>query len=100
MKEAEMNLKDLKNMDKSDVLGLLGLEQIPSGTSQVLRSLGLIGIGALIGATAGLLMAPSSGRELRDDLSKRIKSGTDRALEMTNEAVDRVREVTATDGQT
>lgn len=87
-----MNLKDLKNMDKNDLLGLLGLEQIPSGASSVLRSLGLIGIGALIGASVGLLLAPSSGRELRDDLSKRIKTGTDRALETANQAVDKVRD--------
>lgn len=95
-----MTLKDLKNMNKNDVLGLLGLEEIPSTTGTVLRSLGLIGLGALIGATAGLLLAPSSGRELRDDLSKRIKNGTDRALEAATEVVDKTRDFASGEART
>ena len=38
-------------------------------------------IGALIGAAAALLLAPKSGRELREDLADATRKGVDRARE-------------------
>ncbi len=76
-----MNLKDIKDLDKSQILGMLGLEERTTTSSMLLRSLGLIGLGALVGAGVGLLYAPRSGRELREDLGRRIKDGSQRAME-------------------
>jgi gas vesicle protein len=41
-----------------------------------------IGIGVLVGAVAGLLLAPKSGQETRDDLSKSMTDLTDRVTEL------------------
>ena len=72
-----MNLKDLKNVDKTQILEMLGLEEKSSTTSNVLQSLGLIGVGAIVGAAITLLFAPKEGRELRQDIKRRITSATD-----------------------
>jgi hypothetical protein len=80
-----MKLNDLKNLSKDDVLAALGLQTRDSTLGTVFGSLGLIGLGMLIGAGAALMMAPKSGRELREDLSTRL-NGTSRRV------ADRVRE--------
>lgn len=38
-------------------------------------------VGALVGAAAALLLAPKSGRELREDLADATRKGVDRARE-------------------
>src|SRR5207244_10568492 len=57
-----------------------------------------IGIGVLVGAVAGLLLAPKSGQETRDDLSKSMNDLSDRVTELgrtvsqkVTSAVDRTR---------
>ena len=83
-----MNLKDITNVDKDQLLGLLGLERTPSTAAVVLRAIGLIGLGAVLGAGVGLLLAPQSGRDLREDLSRRLKNGVGRGIEHAREALD------------
>ncbi len=41
-----------------------------------------IGIGVLVGSISGLLMAPKSGEETRDDLSKTISDLTDKVNDL------------------
>ncbi len=41
-----------------------------------------IGIGVLVGAVAGLLLAPKSGEETRDDLSKTLGDLSDKVTEL------------------
>ena len=41
-----------------------------------------IGIGVLVGAVAGLLLAPKSGEETRDDLSKTLGDLSDKVSEL------------------
>jgi len=41
-----------------------------------------IGIGVLVGAVAGLLLAPKSGEETRDDLGKSLNDLTDKVSEL------------------
>jgi gas vesicle protein len=41
-----------------------------------------IGIGVLVGAVAGLLLAPKSGEETRDDLGKSINELSDKVTEL------------------
>jgi len=67
-----MKLHDLKGMDKDDLLGLLGLETKHSGTGRVFGTLGIFGVGLLIGAGVALLLAPKAGSALRQDLRTKI----------------------------
>ncbi|MGD0838166.1 MAG: YtxH domain-containing protein [Polyangia bacterium] len=64
--------KDIKNLDREQILKTLGLAQ-GSPTSAVLWSLAMVGIGVLAGAGVTLLLAPRVGRELRDQVSRKLK---------------------------
>jgi hypothetical protein len=68
-----MKMQDLKNMDKDELLGVLGLETKRSETGAVLKALGTFGVGLLVGAGVALLLAPKAGRELRQDLRGRLR---------------------------
>ena len=57
-----------------------------------------IGIGVLVGAVAGLLLAPKSGEETRDDLTKALGDLSDKVTDLgktvsnkVSSAVDRTR---------
>ena len=57
-----------------------------------------IGIGVLVGAVAGLLLAPKSGQETRDELSKSLNDLSDKVSDLgrtvgtkVTTAVDRTR---------
>jgi hypothetical protein len=78
-----MNLKDLRNLDKDDILDMLGLETKSSTAGWVAGTLGTFGLGLLVGAGLGLLLAPKPGRELREDLRDKLR----RAPEDFNETV-------------
>jgi gas vesicle protein len=69
-----MNFKDLRNMDKDDLLGLIGLESKPSTGSYLAGTLGTFGIGLLVGAGIALLLAPKPGAELREDIRDKLRS--------------------------
>jgi hypothetical protein len=68
-----MKLRDIKDISKDDVLGVLGLETKPSTTSHVAALLGIFGAGLLVGAGIALLVAPKPGRELREDIRARLR---------------------------
>ena len=68
-----MKLQDITNMDKDDVLGMLGLEARRSGSSRMLTTLGTFGIGLLVGAGVALLLAPKTGSALRQDLRAKLR---------------------------
>ena len=70
-----MKLQDLKNLDKDDLLGLLGLETKSSMASDVAGTLGTFAIGMLVGAGVALLLAPKEGRALREDIRTKIQRG-------------------------
>ena len=76
-----MKLRDLTDMDKEDILGALGLQTKSTTTSWVLGTLGLFGLGMVIGAGVALMLAPKPGNELRRDLEDRIKSVRERVTE-------------------
>jgi len=56
-----MKLQDIKNMDKDDILGALGLETKHTFTNQLLATVATFGVGLLIGAGVALLLAPKAG---------------------------------------
>ena len=54
--------------------------------------LGLVLVGATIGAVAGLLLAPAPGRETRRKLARRIVDEKDAAARSSRRAIDYVQE--------
>jgi hypothetical protein len=69
-----MKMANLKDMDKEGVLGLLGLSSERSTAAFLTETLGIFGVGLLVGAGVALLLAPKPGRELREVLRARIGS--------------------------
>lgn len=63
----------LKNLEADDVLGLVGLQSRRGMVDVLLPSLGIFSVGLLVGAGVGLLLAPKSGQELREDLRSRLQ---------------------------
>lgn len=80
-----MKLSDITDLTKEDLLAALGLATKPTTSERLLGSLGMFGIGALVGAGVALLLAPSSGQDLRGDLGRRIRRfAPDTASEAAN----------------
>ena len=75
-------VRALSTTDSGDLLGLIGLER---RRSHLFEGLGLLGLGAVVGAGAALMMAPSSGRELRAKLGKEIEKLGEVATEAARE---------------
>ena len=76
-----MNLKDVRNMDKDDLLGVLGLEQKDSVATSLAATLGTLGVGVLIGVGIGLMLAPKAGRGLREDIRERLRGAPEALAE-------------------
>jgi hypothetical protein len=70
-----MKLQDVKNLEKDDVLAMLGLQARESDTARWLGALGTFGVGILVGAGVALLLAPKAGRELRNDIGRKLRRG-------------------------
>jgi hypothetical protein len=72
-----MKLQDITraraHMDKDAVLGMLGLEARRSHSNRLLTTLGTFGIGLLVGAGVGLLLAPKTGTALRQELRAKLR---------------------------
>ncbi len=68
-----MNLKDVRNLDKEDLLDLLGLEKKPTPGTRLGEALGTFGLGLLVGAGIALILAPKPGRQLRDEIRERLR---------------------------
>ena len=71
------DLKDLRKLDKDDLLNLIGLETRKDTTDYLLPALGAFTVGVLLGVGVGLMLAPKPGNELRTDLRNRFQSGQD-----------------------
>jgi len=75
---AQKAISTLQHFDVNDVLGTIGLERRRTTAERILPTLGLIGLSAAIGAGAALLLAPTSGEELRTRLSGRLADAKNR----------------------
>jgi YtxH-like protein len=62
-----------------EIIRALGLQARRSTGSDMVPSVALFGAGVLVGAGLALLFAPSSGRELREELGERAAELKDRA---------------------
>ena len=67
-----MTMKKVIGYDLDDILDLVGLERRRSLIGSMLPAIGLVAIGAAIGASVGLMFAPSSGRRLRQEVGDRL----------------------------
>lgn len=79
----ELNAKELtRNLPSADdIIRALGLQS--RRHADVMPSMALFGAGLLVGAGLALLFAPTTGRELRDELSDRAGNLRDRATAAT-----------------
>jgi hypothetical protein len=71
-----MSLRDLKKLDRDDLLDLVGLQRA-SSTDWVAPALTALGVGLLVGVGVGLLLAPKPGAELRNDLRDKLRHAQD-----------------------
>jgi len=74
-------IRELKNIDKDDILAALGLETKKTAAEYLLPVLGLFSAGIVVGVGVGMLFAPKSGRELRESLGKRVEEVRERAMQ-------------------
>ena len=72
-----MTIKELKKLDKDDVLGMLGLETKSSTGAWLAGTLGTFGVGLLVGAGIALMLAPKAGVDLRQDLKDKLRRSAD-----------------------
>ena len=68
--------KRLPDLDKDDLLDLVGLESRRSTGEKLVPALALFGAGVLVGVGLGLMLAPKPGNELRSDLKSRLGKGS------------------------
>ncbi|MCA2977898.1 MAG: YtxH domain-containing protein [Myxococcaceae bacterium] len=68
-------LRKLGDVDKDDVLDLIGLEERRSTSDKLVPALALFGAGVLVGVGVGLLLAPRPGRQLRDEVKAKLGRG-------------------------
>mgnify|MGYP001572008309 FL=1 len=73
--------KNLPEVDKDDIIEMVGLESRRSSAERMVPALALFGAGVLLGVGLGLMLAPKPGRELRDDLRERMGRGANGAPE-------------------
>ena len=84
-------VNNVGSFELNDVLGVIGLERRPSAFSRALPALGLVAVSAAVGAGAALLLAPSSGDELRARLSDGldgVKNSLDDAKSRVNDKIN------------
>jgi hypothetical protein len=75
-----------------ELIRALGLHQHRSNGGDIVPSVALFGAGLLVGAGLALLFAPTSGRELRDELGERAAELRDRATGAVDTARSEVTE--------
>jgi gas vesicle protein len=73
-----MDLTDLTNLTKDDVLAVAGLASRRSTTERILAGAGYFAAGLIVGVGAALLLAPKSGKGLREDLGEGLRRATGR----------------------
>lgn len=67
-----MNLENLTNMSRMDLLRSIGLA--PRASDYILPALGIFAAGAVLGAGTALLLAPRSGNKLRKQIREEMRS--------------------------
>jgi hypothetical protein len=68
-------LKKLGDVDKADVLDLIGLEERRTASDKLVPALAIFGAGVLVGVGIGLILAPKPGKQLREDVKAKLGKG-------------------------
>lgn len=79
--------KSVSSIELDDVLGVVGLER---QRNRALDSIGLVALGAFVGAGTALLLAPAPGHETRARLGRELNKLGSAAADMANEMVNEV----------
>lgn len=69
-------LRDLSDVDRDDLLELVGLEARRSAAERAVPVAAIFGAGLLVGVGVGLLLAQKPGAELRTDLRQKLRPAT------------------------
>jgi hypothetical protein len=85
-------MKNIIGYDVADVLALAGLARRPTTLESLLPAIGLIAAGVVIGAGVGLLLAPESGRLLRDDVSRNVNARVGQLRERVTEKANETKQ--------
>lgn len=83
-----MNMDNIRNMDKDDLLNVFGLETRRNPVDYLVPALALFGVGVLVGTGVGLLVAPRPGKELRQDIAHRLQQAPDAIARLPQRASD------------
>lgn len=83
-----MTMDNVKSLQKDDFLNLLGLETKRTNVDYLYPALAIFGAGVLIGTGIGLLVAPKSGRQLREDIAHRLQQAPDAISKLPQKAND------------
>ena len=82
---AQQAIGALRRLETNDLLGLIGVERRRSAAQSILPAVGWVSLGAAVGAGTALLVAPSSGAQLRQRLSERVDKLADKINELASE---------------
>lgn len=74
-----------------DIIRALGLQQRRHVSSDLAPSLALFGAGLLVGAGLALLLAPTTGRELREEITDRANELRDKVSTAASNELERGR---------
>jgi len=74
-----------RHLDVDRALGNIGLARRHSAAERILPVLACVGLGAAVGAVVALIVAPSSGRELRSRLTERLDEAKHRIQKRRDE---------------
>ncbi len=83
-----MKLKDITQLNKEKVLGMVGLQIAASATAKILGAAALVGLGVLVGASAAMLWTPKTGKELRQDIRRRFRNGSDEIADLLPDNIE------------
>jgi hypothetical protein len=75
-----MKLSQLTSFGTDDMLKIFGLQARREDVTYIAPALALFGLGALLGAVAGMIFAPRSMRSLKNGLADRVQQTVDRAV--------------------
>jgi hypothetical protein len=70
-----LSMNELRNLGPNDVLQLIGLQKRRDTLGWLLPAAGVFGAGLLLGAGFGLMLAPSSGKQLRSRVRDQLHRG-------------------------
>lgn len=86
-----LKARALRDLSSDDILGALGLERRSTALDSALPTGLAFVAGLAAGAGLALLLAPKSGREIRDDISSKASELTGRLSTAASEVADEVR---------